>query len=75
MANNLESAFHLSQLCRPLLAAAGSSCILFNSSVSGGPLAMFSGTLYAMSKAVSDESNLPWWGRVLAVDPQCVVSC
>eukprot|EP00775_Hariotina_reticulata_P000075 gene75-223_t len=55
MTNNLESAFHLSQLCRPLLAAGGSSCILFNSSVAGGPLSMFSGTLYAMSKAALNQ--------------------
>jgi NAD(P)-dependent dehydrogenase (short-subunit alcohol dehydrogenase family) len=55
LTTNLESAFKLCQLCRPLLKAAGSSSILFNSSVAGGPLAMFSGTLYAMSKAALNQ--------------------
>ncbi|KAG1666969.1 hypothetical protein FOA52_004252 [Chlamydomonas sp. UWO 241] len=51
MSTNLESAFVLCQLCQPLLASAGSSCIIFNSSVAGGPTAMWSGTIYAMTKA------------------------
>lgn len=50
MGTNLESAYVMCQLCHPLLKAAGSSAILFNSSVAGGPNAMRSGTLYAMSK-------------------------
>jgi tropinone reductase I len=50
---NVHSALHLSQLCYPLLAAAGHSSIVFNSSVAGGPLAMKSGCIYAMTKGVS----------------------
>lgn len=55
LTTNLESAFKLCQLFRPLLQAAGSSSILFNSSVAGGPLAMFSGSLYAMTKAALNQ--------------------
>ncbi len=39
-ATNLTSAFRLTQLCFPLLKAAGKSCMLLNSSVAGGPTAM-----------------------------------
>jgi len=49
MRTNLESGFSLSQLCHPLLKTA-KGCIVFNSSVAGGPVAMKSGTPYAMSK-------------------------
>jgi NAD(P)-dependent dehydrogenase (short-subunit alcohol dehydrogenase family) len=49
---NVYSALRLSQLCHPLLAAAGHSSIVFNSSVSGGPLAMKSGCIYAMTKGI-----------------------
>eukprot|EP00955_Chlamydomonas_euryale_P101128 365325-Chlamydomonas_euryale.AAC.26 len=41
MSTNLESAFNLCQLCQPLLQASGNGCILFNSSVAGGPTAMW----------------------------------
>lgn len=37
---NLASAFHLSQLAHPLLAAPGGGVVLFNSSVAGGPTAL-----------------------------------
>ena len=47
---NLASAFHLSQLCFPLLQATGNASVLFVSSVAGGPLAMKSGCIYAMTK-------------------------
>lgn len=43
MSTNLESAFHLCQLCYPLLKASGDGCVLFDSSVAGGPTAMKSG--------------------------------
>ena len=62
MSTNLDSTYHLTQLCHPMLkaaaAAAGSgtactaddggstqpsgACVLFNSSVAGGPTAMWS---------------------------------
>jgi hypothetical protein len=49
LSTNLRSAYHLCQLCHPLLkAAGGGASVVFNSSVAGGPLAMFSGTPYAM---------------------------
>jgi len=57
LSTNLRSAYHLCQLCHPLLQAAGGSSgggggggasVVFNSSVAGGPLSMFSGTPYAM---------------------------
>lgn len=50
---NLKSAFSLSRDVYPLLknAPSGSGCVLFNSSVAGGPPAMKSGCLYGMSKA------------------------
>lgn len=48
---NLESAFALSQLCHPLLKAqGGDAVVLFNSSVAGGPTALGSGVIYAMTK-------------------------
>lgn len=37
---NLTSCFRLSQAAHPLLKAAGGACVLFNSSVAGGPTAM-----------------------------------
>jgi hypothetical protein len=48
MSTNLESAFVLCQLCQPLLAAAGSSCVIFNSSVAGGPTAMWCAVLFRL---------------------------
>jgi hypothetical protein len=48
LSTNLRSAYHLCQLCHPLLKASGDASVLFNSSVAGGPLSMFSGTPYAM---------------------------
>lgn len=73
---NLRSAWRLSQLCHPLLKASLDGCILFNSSVAGGPTCMRSGTLYAMTKAAMNQlaRNLavewaPDHIRVLAVAP------
>lgn len=63
MSTNLDSAFHLSQLALPLLVAGGDGVVLFNSSVAGGPQAMFSGALYAMTKAALNQLT-----RVLAVE-------
>lgn len=50
---NLKSAFSLSRDAYSMLkdAPSGSGCVLFNSSVAGGPPAMKSGCLYGMSKA------------------------
>lgn len=47
---NLESTFHVSQLCLPLLKASGCASVVMNSSVAGGPTTMRSGSLYGMSK-------------------------
>ncbi|CAD7701707.1 unnamed protein product [Ostreobium quekettii] len=55
MSTNLESAFSLCQACHPLLKAARRSTIVFNSSVAGGPKAMNSGALYAMTKAAMNQ--------------------
>lgn len=55
MSTNLDSAFILCQLCYPLLKAAGGGVILFNSSVAGGPTAMKSGPVYAMTKAAMNQ--------------------
>ncbi|KAF8057775.1 tropinone reductase [Scenedesmus sp. PABB004] len=63
MSTNQESAFHLCQLARPLLVASGDGVVLFDSSVAGGPTAMFSGALYAMTKAALNQLT-----RVLAVE-------
>ena len=54
-ATNLQSAFRLSSDFHPLIKAAGRGCILFNSSVAGGPTALKSGSLYAMTKASMDQ--------------------
>lgn len=50
---NVKSAFSLSRDFYPLLkkAPCGTGCIVMNSSVAGGPTAMKSGSLYAMTKA------------------------
>jgi len=48
-ATNIESAYHMCQLMHPLLKAAGSSSIVFNSSVAG-VVAIRSGTLYSATK-------------------------
>ena len=73
---NLKSSFSLSRLFHPMLKAAGSACILCNSSVAGGPTAMKSGCLYGMSKAGMNHlvKNLACeWGkdgiRAVAVAP------
>jgi Tropinone reductase 1 len=73
---NLLSAFCLTRDLHPLLKAAGHACVLFNSSVAGGPTAMKSGSLYAMSKASLNQlaRNLTceWAGegiRVISVAP------
>lgn len=55
MSTNLESSYVLCQLFHPLLKAGGRSCIVFNSSVAGGPTSMKSGTLYAMTKAALNQ--------------------
>lgn len=55
MNTNLESAFSLSQLAYPLLKASGRGSIVMNSSVAGGPGAIKSGNLYAMSKAAMNQ--------------------
>lgn len=60
---NLQSAFHLCQLAYPLLKASGNASIVMNSSVAGGPLAMMSGALYAMSKGAMNQLT-----RYLAVE-------
>lgn len=52
---NLQSAFVLTQMAHPLLKAAGSGVVLFNSSVAGGPISMRSGVLYAMTKAAMNQ--------------------
>ena len=52
---NLESAYFLSQACHPLLKASGAGCLMFNSSVAGGPTALRSGSLYAMTKAAMNQ--------------------
>lgn len=41
MSTNLDSSYAMCQLCHPLLKASGDSVILFNSSVAGGPTAMW----------------------------------
>jgi Tropinone reductase 1 len=52
MSVNLESTWHMSQLCLPMLkeAGEGGGSIVMNSSVAGGPTTMKSGSLYGMSK-------------------------
>ena len=50
MATNLKSAFHVTQLCHGMLRRAQGGCVIFNSSVAGGPTAMKSGSVYAMTK-------------------------
>jgi Tropinone reductase 1 len=52
MATNLESAYHLCQIAHPLLKLSGSGSIIFISSVCGA-VAVFSGTIYAMTKGNS----------------------
>ena len=52
MATNLESAYHLCQIAHPLLKLSGSGSIIFISSVAGA-VAVFSGTIYAMTKGNS----------------------
>lgn len=59
MSANLESAFTVSQLAYPLLKASGDAVAIFNSSVAGGPTALGSGVLYAMTKV---GGLLAGWG-------------
>ncbi|KAK3255801.1 hypothetical protein CYMTET_35037 [Cymbomonas tetramitiformis] len=69
MATNLESAFSLSQLAHPLLAAAGNSSIVFNSSVAG-VVALRSGSVYAATKGTASPFARPGTlGHVHLVPP------
>ena len=63
MSANVESALALSQACHPLFIKSGGGVIVMNSSVAGGPTAMKSGVLYAMSKASMNQMT-----KVLACD-------
>ncbi|CAL4913747.1 unnamed protein product [Urochloa decumbens] len=54
MATNLESAYHLCQIAHPLLKSSGSGSIVFISSVCG-VVAVFSGTIYAMTKGAINQ--------------------
>jgi Tropinone reductase 1 len=51
MSTNVHSAFSLTRDCYPLLQASGDACVLFNSSVAGGPTVLRSSSIYAMTKA------------------------
>lgn len=51
---NLQSAFNLCQLARPLLTKAGGGSILMNSSVAG-VVAIRTGSIYAMTKAAMNQ--------------------
>jgi len=67
MQTNLRSAFALSQDFFPMLRAARDASVLFDSSVAGGPTAMQSGAVYAMTKAALNQltRNLACeWGRL-----------
>ncbi|KAK9829206.1 hypothetical protein WJX72_004485 [[Myrmecia] bisecta] len=55
MSTNLESTYHMCQLAQPLLKAAGRGSIVMISSVAGGPTAIKSGTIYAMTKAAMNQ--------------------
>ena len=65
MSTNWESGFHLTQLSHPYLLRAvkpeileqtsHSASVIFISSVAGGPTAMFSGSIYAASKAALNQ--------------------
>ena len=56
MGTNVRSALHLCQLCRPHLARSPCGAIVFNSSVAGGPLALWSGCVYGMTKGPRSHS-------------------
>lgn len=73
---NLKSAFSLTRECHSMLRASGDSCVILVSSIAGGPVAMKSGSLYAMTKASMNQltKNLTCeWSkdgiRVLSVAP------
>lgn len=73
---NLKSAFSLTRECHPMLRASGDGCVILVSSIAGGPVAMKSGSLYAMTKASMNQlaKNLTCeWSkdriRVLSVAP------
>jgi hypothetical protein len=72
MTVNIESGYNLSQLAFPLLKASGAGLIIMNSSVAGGPTAMKSGTLYAMTKVGRQQQGPCAWlaarsgGRIAA---------
>ncbi|KAI8474096.1 MAG: hypothetical protein J3K34DRAFT_453520 [Monoraphidium minutum] len=81
LSTNLRSAYHLCQLAHPLLKAArgggggGGGAVVFNSSVAGGPLSMFSGTPYAMTKAALNQLTrnlaVEWAGDGIRTNSVC----
>lgn len=58
MDTNVHSALHLCRLCYPYLKESSSASIIFNSSVAGGPTALKSGVVYAMTKGLPASSEL-----------------
>eukprot|EP00890_Picochlorum_soloecismus_P003547 jgi/Picsp_1/4193/NSC_01702-R1_tropine dehydrogenase len=73
---NLKSAFSLTRECHSMLQASEDACVILVSSIAGGPVAMKSGSLYAMTKASLNQlaKNLTCeWSkdgiRVLSVAP------
>lgn len=71
LATNVESAFAMCQACHAMLAAAGAGAVIFNSSVAGGPTAMCSGAVYAMSKGAL--SSMPKSRNSARVFSACVL--
>eukprot|EP00892_Ulva_mutabilis_P005702 jgi/Ulvmu1/3503/UM162_0010.1 len=72
MNTNVHSALNLCRLCYPYLKVSESASIVFNSSVAGGPTALKSGVVYAMSKASLNQlaKNLTceWAGQGIRVN-------
>lgn len=61
MSTNLGSAFALCQLFQPLLKADNGGCIVFNSSVAGGPTCLRWGDVGENNKAMLKGRH---WGAV-----------
>lgn len=76
MSTNVQSAFSLTRDCYPLLKASRNACVIFNSSVVGGPTVLRQMSLYSMSKASLNQLTkalaCEWAGdgiRVVAIAP------
>lgn len=78
MDTNVHSGLHLCRLCYPYLKESEQASVIFNSSVAGGPTALKSGVVYAMTKGPPAQTMVPFLiprqplNRIISIHPESV---